>query len=952
MRSGIALKLAIVLFLLAGIASGLTAYYLFDASRDLLIDAAESRLSDATQVMARGFAREVESVTWNAGLLTADPDAQQLAQGIAADADLTQSGDHLAGVVVRLMQTHPEYLQVRLIGARDFGHELLRVERSTQGPRRVETRDLQEKGHFDYVYETLALPPDAMFFSQVRLNRPAPASRAETYPYLRIAAPVADKDAQTHGLIVIDLDVARLFDRLRIEAPQDADVYLANADGDFLLHPDPTRVFGFEQGRRFLIQEQFPPVNRILQGSAIQLVSHVQESSQEGRSTQVAAFVRMSLGVQADDRFLLLGLGVPVPRILEGTAALERDTARIMLGLGALGIIIALLLSRFLTRSLNQMTHQVARFAQGGDLGPLPVSRRDEIGTLARRVQDMTGQISAQMTELKGKERSLNQVLEAVPSLIVILDQAGERLLYMNTVARERFACSPNAAPAPDWRLSCAGGSLALQDVLRTEESVLNREMVFQDGTDDAFWGLLSVVSIEYHDRLAKLLSIVDISQRKEAEERIYHQANFNPLTDLPNRVLFSERLSQALELARRHQNKVALLYLDLDHFKSVNDSLGHSAGDQLLIQTTHRIQSAIRGSDSAAHLSGDEFAVVLQDITEPAIAESIALKLIESISQRYELEETEVYVSTSLGIALYPDDGECVERLLQKADSAMYAAKASGRNTFRFFTPQMQHEADARLKLVSDLRTALERSEYEVHCQPIVHLADEEVRSFEALLRWNHPDGTLRQPEQFLAQLEESGLISEVGGLVLRTVGDYLIQNRLPRCSVNVSAVQFRNGDMHDRVSALLSQLQLSPDRLILEVTESLLLEPDSMNMRQLRAISERGVDLYLDGFGTGYSSLNYLRNFPVKALKIDRSFVRDLPNDRSASVLAGTIIRMAHDMGLEVVAEGVENPDQRDFLKSLGCDYAQGWLFGRPQPIPSISASSGARVIGYAVE
>ncbi|MGB5450996.1 MAG: EAL domain-containing protein [Sedimenticolaceae bacterium] len=934
MRFGIALKLAVVLFLLAGLVSGLTAYYLFVVSHSLLIDAAESKLSDAALVMARGFSGEVNSVAGNVNLLASLPDSRQLAQDDVSDTDRVLARGRLGDVFSRLLQIHPEYLALRFIGARDFGREQVRVERSAKGLRRAGPFELQEKGHFDYVFETLALPLDAFFLSRVRLHPSAHADHTEAHPYLLIATPVAGTDGQIHGLIVVDLDLGTLFDRLKVEAPQNADLYLANADGDFLLHPDPARVFGFEQGRRFLIQDQFPPVAAILQGSARQQVSHMQDDAPQSGGAQVATFVRASLDVQTEDRFLLLGLGVPVRRILQGTNALKKDMLQIMLGLGIFAIIVALLLSRILTRSLNQMAHQVTSFARGGVPGPLPVSRRDEIGTLAQRVQAMTQQISTQLTELKGKERSLNQVLEAVPSLIVILDQAGERLLFMNSGARERFACQSGGPSEMDWALACSSDNSALRDMLRTDESVLDREMVFQDGTEAAFWGLLSVIPIEYHDRAAKLLSIVDISQRKEAEERIYHQANFHPLTDLPNRVLFSERLSQALELARRHEQKVALLFLDLDHFKSVNDSLGHSAGDQLLIETTHRIRSAIRGSDTAAHLSGDEFAVMLQDITDPVVAESVALKIIENISRRTELEGTEVFVSTSLGIALYPDDGECVERLLQKADSAMYAAKAAGRNTFRFFTPQMQQEADARLRLVSDLRNALERSQFELFYQPIVRLADEEVLSFEALLRWNHPDGTVRLPGQFLAQLEETGLISEVGNQVLNTVGNCLVQNKLPRCSVNVSAVQFRNGDMHHRTSALLAELQLPPERLILEVTESLLLEPDSMNMRQLRAINEMGVDLYLDDFGTGYSSLNYLRSFPVKALKVDRSYVHDLPHDLSASVLVGTIIRMAHDLGLEVVAEGVENTEQRDFLRDLGCDYAQGWLFGRPEP------------------
>lgn len=946
MRFGIALKLAVVLFMLAGIATGLTAYYLFDVSRHLLIDAAEGKLGNATSVMAHGFSDEVGSVAENSRLLASFPDSRYLAQDDTPDADQMLARNRLADVFTQLLQIHPEYLQIRLIGEHDFGRELVRVERSAHGIRRVGDIDLQEKGHFDYVFETLALPPYSLFISRVRLGGDPHDNPAEAHPYVRFATPVTGLDQQVHGLIVVDLDVARLFDRLRVEAPQDADVYLANADGDFLLHPDSERVFGFEQGRRFLIQEQFPTVARILDGSSSQIISNIQGVEPDD-DTQVVAFLRVPLNAQTGDRFLLLGLGVPVRRILHGSEALQHKTLQIMLGLGLLAVILALLLSRLLTRSLNQLTQQVTNFAQGGELGPLPVARADEIGALAQRIHGMTRQIASQLMELKGKERSLNQVLEAVPSLIVILNRTGERVLFMNTGARERFRCHQPGASEPDWRLACGGGSPALQDILRADEPVYDRELVFREATDDAFWGLLSVIPIEYHDHPAKLLSIVDISLRKAAEQRIYHQANFHPLTDLPNRVLFSERLSQALELARRHQTKVGLLFLDLDHFKSVNDSLGHSVGDQLLIETTDRIRSAIRSSDTAAHLSGDEFAVMLQDITRPEVAESIALEIIGKIAQPYELDDTEVYVSTSLGIALYPDDGESVEHLLQKADSAMYAAKSSGRNTFRFFTPQMQHAADARLKLVSELRNALQRSEYEVYYQPIVRLADEQLSSFEALLRWNHPDGKLRQPGDFLSQLEESGLISDVGNLVLTTVADCLVQRKLPRCSVNVSANQFRNGDMHKKVAGLLGRLQLPADRLILEVTESLLLEPHSMNMRQLHAINDMGVDLYLDDFGTGYSSLNYLRSFPVKALKIDRSYVRDIPHDRSASVLVGTIIRMAHDMGLEVVAEGVETADQRDFLRSRGCDYAQGWLFGRPQPLALISDSQSERAI-----
>ncbi|MFP5404324.1 MAG: EAL domain-containing protein [Gammaproteobacteria bacterium] len=439
----------------------------------------------------------------------------------------------------------------------------------------------------------------------------------------------------------------------------------------------------------------------------------------------------------------------------------------------------------------------------------------------------------------------------------------------------------------------------------------------------------------------------LDISARKAAEDTIRHQAHYDPLTQLPNRRLFLDRLGQDIVKARRDRHSLALLLIDLDEFKEVNDTLGHDAGDRLLQEAARRIRRCVRDSDTVARLGGDEFTVVLTELSSHAHAEDIAQKITDALAEPFHLGDEVVYVSASLGITLYPADADDIDTLMKHADQAMYAAKRQGRNRFCYFTASLQEAAQARLKLSRELREAVAGSQFVTHFQPIVDLVSGRVHKAEALVRWRHPSGELVNPAAFIPLAEETGLIN--------TLGEWVFRESLQRAnawrrrfgddfqiSVNMSPVQFRpEGRMH--TEAWLQHLQaigLSGENLVVEITENLLLHAAPDITEQLFRFRDAGIRIAIDDFGTGYSTLSYLKQFPIDFLKIDRSFVRDLETDPNDMALSRAIILMAHELGLKVIAEGVETAAQRGLLAAAGCDYAQGYLYSKPLPPDAFEA------------
>jgi diguanylate cyclase (GGDEF)-like protein len=450
----------------------------------------------------------------------------------------------------------------------------------------------------------------------------------------------------------------------------------------------------------------------------------------------------------------------------------------------------------------------------------------------------------------------------------------------------------------------------------------------------------------------------------QKANADLKHMVLHDGLTGLPNRLLLEDRIGQAVNARRRSGGHCAVLFVDLDRFKSVNDSLGHFVGDELLRSVAERLRGAVRADDTAARLGGDEFVILLRSVEQPGDAATVAAKVIETVSAPVMVQGHEFAITPSVGIAVFPEHGTSAQMLITNADAAMYHVKKSGRNAFQFFDPQMSTFFPDRLALENDLRKALERHELELFYQPKVDVRSGATTGMEALVRWRHPQRGLIGPTEFIPVAEENGMIIPLGNWVLH---EACRQNRAwqqrglrpLRMAINISGVQLRHEDFVDSVALALRETGLEPRWLEIEITESVVMQNAATAVMMLDRLSQMGIHLAVDDFGTGYSSLSYLKRFPLNTLKIDASFIRDVSSDKNDALIVQAIIALAHSLRLQVVAEGVEDAKQLDFLQSSGSDQYQGYLHSRPVPAaefelllaaadPEPAQRSGTRVPG----
>jgi diguanylate cyclase (GGDEF)-like protein/PAS domain S-box-containing protein len=537
------------------------------------------------------------------------------------------------------------------------------------------------------------------------------------------------------------------------------------------------------------------------------------------------------------------------------------------------------------------------------------------------------------ITAMKQREASFRLLFENNPVPMFVLARDTQAFISANSAAISHYGYSHGEMHAMTLRDLHVGSGPEMPDAQDFENGVLTCKHCTRSGQP------IEVVMfsrfLEYEGAPAVLIAIVDITERKQAEARIAHMAHHDALTDLPNRVLFRLRMSEALVQPTRSAPLLGTLCLDLDNFKLVNDTLGHPIGDRLLQEVAERIQTVVRKGDTAARLGGDEFAVLARNVKSPEELTTLAQRLIDVISGPYLIEGLAVSVGTSVGIAVAPNDGEDADRLMRNADMALYRAKADGKNTFRFFEPEMDARAQARRLLEMDLREALETGELEVHYQPLIELASGTVVGLEALLRWPHPVRGNIQPSEFIPLAEETSLINPLGQYVLhRACSDAVLWPDHVKLAVNLSPLQFRVGNVFVSVKEALEQTGLKPERLELEITESVLLDKTDQVEACLHALRALGVRISMDDFGTGYSSLSYLRSFPFDKIKIDRSFVNGIENNPQTLAIVRAILGLAEGLDMKVVAEGIETIQDLSCLASEGCKEGQGFFFSEARP------------------
>ncbi|MCW8962946.1 MAG: EAL domain-containing protein [Gammaproteobacteria bacterium] len=650
------------------------------------------------------------------------------------------------------------------------------------------------------------------------------------------------------------------------------------------------------------------------------------------------------------------------------TSAVERNlTTTLAIGLsGGMVILgIAFLVTRRITKRLERLLHWSKLVSSGHLSASLEADSHDEVGLLTSSMHDMARNIHNAQKELTNAKHRAEIAAEELRIYAKAFDNSGQAMLISD---KNNSIINVNSAFTRDT-------GYELKDVLGKNPKVLSSDQtpketyreLWQDLEEHGFWqgelwdkkkdgsmypkwATISAIRGESDELLFYMSSFTDISERKETEKRIEHLAHHDILTGLLNRFSMESQLDQAISIANREKQKLAVLFIDLDRFKDINDSLGHHAGDKLLIKVAKRLKLCVRDSDVVARIGGDEFVVVSTGLRDNSHAAVLAEKILARISMPYDITGNEVTISPSIGVSVYPEDGQTVDDLMRTADVAMYHSKDMGRNTYQYFTESMLQAANKRISIERELRAALVKEQLILHYQPQFSSNDLNVVSLEALVRWNHPEQGIIPPDLFITIAEESGIIHELGKWVfdeaIRQFGKWKSSGLINgSVAINLSAKQLLSKSLADDLRRIMHVHGVDGRDIELEITETAAMHDPERAIEQLNELRDLGVSLAIDDFGTGYSSLAYLKRLPIQTLKLDRSFVRDIETDPNDAEICLATIALAHNLGLKVVAEGVETAAQRDFLTRHHCDFLQGYLFSRPLPPEGLDHFLNAR-------
>ncbi len=615
--------------------------------------------------------------------------------------------------------------------------------------------------------------------------------------------------------------------------------------------------------------------------------------------------------------------------------------------------VVGRLVSRF-TSPILELANASLAMATGNLERDIVETRKDEIGMLARNFNNMRRAIKQQVDDLQkeiverrtAQERVqiLSQAIEQSPVSVIITDSDG-KVEYVNTRFELNTGYSLQEAIGKTPQELGSGIHLGPRREefhrLLAEGKIWESEFESRKKNGDIFWERAHIAPVfDEFGVISHFLSVrEDITLRKEHEQHIYHQAHYDALTNLPNRFLALDRLGHQIKEAERASKLVAVVFLDLDGFKKINDTLGHEVGDKLLVKAAERLRSVVRGPDTVARLGGDEFVILLGGLSAVSNVSAIAEKILDCLKKVFVIDGRELILTASAGISIFPSDGATVSELLRNADSAMYHSKELGRNTYSFFTRAMNEEVARQLAIEEQLHGALERGELKVVYQSQIEVHNKKIIGAEALLRWDNQVLGVVSPVEFIPVAEQLGIIVQIGDFVIQEALDMVARWKQEfkqsfRIAVNLSPRQFHEPNLVENIERALLKSNVSSQELELEITEGVLMGEHNFIEKALFELHDLGICIAMDDFGTGYSSLSYLRKYPFDVLKIDRSFVKDITKDPADRELISATIAMAHGLGLKVVAEGVESKEQYEFLRELDCDYAQGYLFSKPMP------------------
>lgn len=812
------------------------------------------------------------------------------------------------------VKDHPDYDQLRILDA--SGREILRVNRTSTGAHLVPRGKLQQKGQRYYFQAAIRKERGQVYVSPLDLNVEHGAVERPLKPTMRFATPLYNSKGVKSGVLVLNLLAAPMLRELRqLARSSEGSLWLVNRRGYALFAPKVQDEFGFMfpgadtkplavRAPRLWSWLRAHPTGSGTVGNA--LVTSLRLCGKGADCAQGGTFrglATLTLPFTASDQPWTI-----YTEIRPGVFYAGRPLARHYLPIYAVFVILVLIAALAaraawrLSEALNAVRHREQALRQSDELFREFAANIPQVSWIREVGSDRILYASPVWKQITGREpaRALGELLD-----------------YIHPDDRRRVLETMRANPR--------GGFDSEFRIVRPDRSER--------------W--LHGRTFPIHDERGRVYRVTgigeDITQYKEAQERLVQIARYDHLTDLPNRRFFYESLTKILSRAHDNHALVGILSIDLDRFKVINDSLGHAAGDDLLRQVATRLLTCVRARDTVGRLGGDEFAIALAQLSRPDDAQGVAGKVLGALAKPFVLEGRDVYMSGSIGIALYPADSAELDELLRFADAAMYRAKEDGRNTFRYYTAEMNVRAAERLELETGLREALDKKEFELRYQPKLDLRTGAISGAEALLRWNRGAAGMVSPAKFIPLLEENGLIAPVGEWVIREASRQIkawqaeALEAVP-VAVNLSGRQFQEKDLAATVARQMSEQRVAPGLLHCEITESLLMSHVEQAIATLGSLRSAGVQIAVDDFGTGYSSLAYLKRFPIDALKIDQSFVRDITTNTDDAAIAIGIIQLAHSLGLKVIAEGVETSEQLQFLRSNHCDEIQGYFFRPP--------------------